>query len=518
MVPYVEWVKDPAKGFVLKDNYDPITNKWEFGGKLRLLGIQEQVLGHCLTPREDGTFPYTTIVYSCPKKSGKTTVAASVGAYFMDEGPQGSEILCVANDKEQVQFRVFADLSFHAREYWKVMPTQSLIVHPKTRSSALALAQEYKSAAGSRHALTIWDELWGFQSERSQLMWAELTPVPTVPISLRFIVTYAGITGESDLLQGIYEQVVKKDGRWGEAVPELESIRDRAGNPVCFHKGRIFVYWDTMPRMPWQTDEYYAEQWVSLRPTDFMRLHENAWVTSSEAFIPVEMWDEAAKKRSKSLLYDMENPLAQLPIVVAVDVGTKHDASAVVGVYYDRKRGMFGVAFHRIWEPTEGEILDLEETVEQYVLDVSQRFRIQKVVYDPHNFIRSMVTLRKKGLRMEEFPQTVELMTSASQLLYELMRSGGLEAYPAEDLRRHIELARAEQKGRGFRLVKEKNSRAKIDAAVALAMACYGAKDFIGSVDDKPIRIESPFSDRSQWRSRRKSMEPPWLPEPLRSK
>ena len=52
-------------------------------------------------------------------------------------------------------------------------------------------------------------ELWGFTEKAAKRFWAEMAPAPTRPNSLRFIETYAGFVGESELLEGLYERVVE---------------------------------------------------------------------------------------------------------------------------------------------------------------------------------------------------------------------------------------------------------------------------------------------------------------------
>jgi phage terminase large subunit-like protein len=55
----------------------------------------------------DGRLPYDTILYSCIKKSGKTTLngALTLAWGFTQEAP--NEILILANDLEQTLARVF---------------------------------------------------------------------------------------------------------------------------------------------------------------------------------------------------------------------------------------------------------------------------------------------------------------------------------------------------------------------------------------------------------------------------
>ena len=78
----------------------------------------------------------------------------------------------------------------------------------------------------------------------------------------------------------------------------------------------------------------------------------------------------------------------------------------------------------------------------------------------------------------------------------------------------------AEYTSRGVRIVKDKsNSRLaskKIDAAVALAIACHRAYEDVGKTQAAPVIIESNLGERMRaWGD--VSKEPPWLPEPFRS-
>jgi hypothetical protein len=91
----------------LQDNfYDPTTINpvsWDFetARRLQLEPFQRDILRHVLTPDDAGLFPYRTIVWSQIKKSGKTTIAGAVGAYFAAEVEAPNVVLTVANDQEQ---------------------------------------------------------------------------------------------------------------------------------------------------------------------------------------------------------------------------------------------------------------------------------------------------------------------------------------------------------------------------------------------------------------------------------
>lgn len=490
------------------------------GGQFKIFPIQERILRHCLTPKEDGSLPYRRIIWACPKKSGKTALAAAIGTWYVREvGVPGCEVYACANDMEQAEGRVFSAMRWHFDKENKDLPpidrtkTQKYRIDLPNRSMVQALAKHYKSAAGSQAACSLWDELWAFVSEDSMRMWAEMTIPPTVKNPLQVIVTYAGYENETpNLLLDFYKRLVKPEN----VVPELSDITDTKG-PVCYSDGSTFCYWDHEPRMPWQTPLYYQTEMESLRPSDYLRMHRVEWVTTDEQFMPIEWWDKCATLTGP-LTLQPANPNRTLPIVVGVDVGTKHDCTAAVGMYYDLMKPEVGLAFHQIWTPPPGNLgLDLEATIEQYLLEMSGKFKIAAVVYDPHNFHRSMVTLSKKGLNLIEYAQHGGTMIAATQNLYDLFRTGVMRVYKDDELRQHIHFAKAKLDERGARLMKDPNATYHIDGAIAMAMAAYHVVKVGGIDTSQRIKIESPFSDATAWRSPY-YVDQSFLPEPLRDK
>jgi phage terminase large subunit-like protein len=517
VLSFVEWINAPNRGYYTREYWSIEKNRMMGMGKLVLMPEQIAILDHGLEFNEEtGKFKYETFLYSTIKKSGKTSLAAAVGAWYAEEvGPPGTEIFAIANDLEQIEGRVMRDIKFHFQmriEHGESIPDtvkggEIKLTDKNTKITMYridlpsgtfiqALAQSYKTVAGSRHALTLWDELWGVTSELSRRVWDEMTPIPTIPHSLRFIATYAGFENESDLLWDLYLQGVGKaeheQGR-GTPITELEPL------PV-YENNRLITYWDHEPRLPWQTDEYYEEQMGSLRPAAFLRLHMNQWVTSHEAFIPIEWFDEAARLYEGPVTIWTDHPMRYFPIYVAVDAGIKRDSTALVGVGYDGQRGKVGLAFHYIWTPSKGNQVDLDLTVEAKLRELNTKFNIVSVVYDPTHLLQTMLRLKQLGMPTREFPQNVNLMTSASQLLYDLFKNKHFEAYQDDELRRHIQMAVAETNSRGFRIVKNKVSRRHfIDGAIATAMASYEAVNSGGVDISQAVVIESPYSDASAW-------------------
>lgn len=507
MLNFLEWID--TKQYWVRDTWSDEKKRMIGEGPLHLFPIQRRILGHALTFTEEGLLPYETVLYSCVKKSGKTAIAAAVGAWYAEEGPAGSEIYVIANDLEQAASRVFRDLAFHFKKrnehhkgkgnFCKI--TEYRIDFPNG-TFIQVLSQSYRSVAGSRHALTLWDELWGVVSEANRRTWDEMTPIPTVANSLRFISTYAGFENESELLWEMYMRGVgptEHENGQGAPIPELEDITE-AGDPTCWKSGKMFTYWSHEGHMPWQTDSYYDEQRSSERPAAFMRLHMNQWVTSHEEFLPVAWWDFAARSYKENALKWSDHPFRYWPVTIGIDAGIKRDSTALVAVGYDSNRAKLGIVYHKIWTPSEGDQINLDETVEKELIYLYNKFKVASIVYDPTHLMQTMLRLQSKGFPTHQFDQTLSNMTSASQLLYELLKARNLEAYPADDLRSHIQMSVAETTSRGFRIVKNKQQKKqKVDGAIALAMAAYAAVQSGGVDISIPVQIRSPYSDMTAW-------------------
>jgi len=435
---------------------------------LALEDHQKRILNHVFTFDEDGKLPYQTIVYACPKKSGKTAVNGVVLAYWGFNVESPNEVITVANKRDQAIARAFREVRGYI-ERNPVLSAEAKItgnqITLRNGSTILAIPNDFAGEAGSNHGLTTWDELWGFTTERDRRLYEELTPVPTRANSIRFVTTYAGFEGESQLLEDLYHEIFKDDG-----TPK-ESVSKPLGDLPCYARGRLFVYWDHEPRMPWQTPEYYAAQEQQLRRNTYLRLHENRWVSNESGLFDMEKWDDCVSSDHRPPLPDKN-----IRLFVGVDASTKRDRSAVVSVYRDRDKVYLGPK--RFWQPSRKSPMDLEMTMETFLEGLHQDFSLATVRYDPYQFHRSATTLKKKRLPMEEFPQTVGNLTEMGQDLYDLVEYGNIVLYQCKDLRQEAACAVAKETDRGLRIVKEKSSQ-KIDQIISLAMASLGASRFV---------------------------------------
>ena len=96
------WKRDPV-AFISEVLRDP-----ETGRPFELYPAEVEFLRHAFTLTPDGRLPFPEMLYSAPKKAGKTAFAAMAAIYIaVAIGGPFAEVYCLANDYEQATSRVF---------------------------------------------------------------------------------------------------------------------------------------------------------------------------------------------------------------------------------------------------------------------------------------------------------------------------------------------------------------------------------------------------------------------------
>jgi phage terminase large subunit-like protein len=439
---------------------DDFVQKNEKGLPWRLTAYQRRVLALAFRWQQRGRtgevrLCLRLLLWSEPKKSGKTFLAAALGLWWAFTRAS-TEVIAAANDLEQATSRVFATMAAlckHNPDLGDCVRVYATEIVVKNDTVIRAIASDYRGAAGSRHSLVIFDELWAFDSERARRLFEELTLPPTEPDAFVLVVTYAGLLGESELLESLYRR-------------GLEGKRLDADLEV-YDAGEMTMFWSHTSRQPWQTDAYKAEQARHLRPNTYLRLHENRFVSAEGSFITADLWDSNVDRTLTPALTDRSAWL-----FVGADAALKNDCGALAAVTWEGDK--LRLVLHKIWKPTPGQALDLESTLEAELRSWHTRFTIRRIVVDPWQMARSIATLKAAGLPIEELPQTLPNLTAMGSALYEALRGHNLVLYADAELRQQALNTVAIDSTRGWKISKEKAGR-KIDAIVALAMACYAA-------------------------------------------
>ncbi len=337
----------------------------EDGSPVTLADHQRAILNHILTPVE-GRLPYATVVWSEPKKSGKTAVAAWVASWILNtQGPR-AEVLVVANDLEQSIARVYNEMirvqQAHPALKRRIKKATESVLLLEDGSSAKPVALDYSGEAGANPSFVCHDEAWGIASERARRLYDELTTPPTRPLGMRWVSSYAGYSGESVTLEDLY-----KRGLAGSPVDGLPDSRAA---------GSLFVFWSHTPRMPWQTPDYYTRERQENRPRAFLRLHQNVWVTGAEgAWLPLG-WEDNAVDRAVV----ERPPVAAIRYRGFVDNsgGSNDDMVLAIGHLEDGRRVLDG-----LWSQGQKVPFNPIEVIAAFAA-VCQRYRVAHVTGDTY--------------------------------------------------------------------------------------------------------------------------------------
>jgi len=438
----------------------------ELRGPLILMDYHQKVIREALY-RDPITerFNYSTIVWSDIKKSIKSTIAAAVALYTAYHTEWG-QIILVANDLDQADSRV----GFYIRRAIELHPRMKeecrirgySILLPN-KAQILSVPIDPSGEAGSNADMVVFSELWGAHQDAQRRMWTEMTlPPAKFGKSFRWIETYAGYSGESLLLEQLYDNGVRQGKRiWDD----LELYRNN----------RMLVLWNTTPRCPWQSSEYYESEASILDPSEFSRIHQNQWISPHEAFIPAVWWD--AIRENLPPLGERE------PMVIALDAATTGDSFGLVGVTRHPQR--FGDPSIRIvkkWTPVGGKINFLGTTEdpgpELFVRDLCKKFNVVQVSFDPYQLYDMSERLKRDGVSWcEPFNQGGDRLTADKQF-YDVVVQKRLSHDGNQDLREHVLNAdrEADTSSRKLRIVK-RSALLKVDLAVAASMAIHRCLD-----------------------------------------
>ncbi len=471
------WKRDPV-AFIRDVLRDPQTGK-----AFDLYPAERRFIAEAFTVLPDGRLRCSEIVFSAPKKSGKTAIAAMLAIYVAAViGGPFAEVYCLSNDYEQSVDRVFEacrriiDASPILRGSAKV--TANRITFPSTGSFIQACASDYSGFAGANPSLCIFDELWGYVSERSRRLYDEAVPSPVRKVSARLIVSYAGFSGESDLLESLYRRLLA-----GEDLGD------------DFHRnGTLYGLWTSERLAPWQTEQWAAELKEQLRPNAYARLIENQWVSAESSFVSLEDWDSCT---DSSLTPLFSSPT--MPVWVGLDASTRHDQTGIVVCGYETSINKVRLLWHTAFKPSPEEPLDFENTIVRTLLELGKRYDVRAVIHDPWQLESINQRLKKVGIPMMAYNQTLPNLSAIAGNLYQLVRSRSFIAYRADDLRKAVLQTAITESERGFKLSKLKQSH-RIDLTVALAMAAHGAAQRLGVGSEYTVGdfwTEQPF-DRDE--------------------
>jgi phage terminase large subunit-like protein len=422
-------------------------------GPFRLRGWQSAILRRLLPA--SGPRPRQALL-SMPRGNGKTSLAAVLGAFGLyADGVESAEVVVVASDARQAgitlrQIARMVQLEPRLAEQTQVF--QSRLYVPHTDSTLVVLPAEPGALQGWNPSLAIVDELhvvtravWDAVSLAAGKRDRSLTLAISTPGPAR---------------EGVMWDLVEH-GRRGDdpsfvfveyAAPEDCEVDDEDAWHVANPALDDFLYVDAL-RSTMRTT----------READFRRYRLGQWTQHADAWLPREAW--LACTAARPIPDDAD-------VVLGFDGSYSGDATAIVAVELGDVPHLDVV---RVWESTTGEQVPIVD-VEDALREACKRWRVQTIVADPFRWARSLQMLADEGLPVEEFPQSAQRMTPATQRFGEAVLNRALTHSGHPDLARHVGNAVVRNDSRGHRIVKEhKDSTRRIDLAVAAVMAFAAA-------------------------------------------
>lgn len=466
----VDWMEKHF--YIPETRNDPILR-----GRLQLQDYQRDTIREALSRDERGYYKYSIIVWSDIKKSIKSTIAAGINLY-VSEYNDWSENYIVANDLKQADSRVAHYLRRCLelnKKLGRKYSTRGYRTTGQNGSFLEAIPIDPSGEAGSNASMITFSELWGANQIAQQRMWAEMTLSPTrLGQSFRWVESYAGYTEESLLLYSLYALGVQQGEKlWPD---RLYPVTD--GNPAPLElfvndEAKMLCLWNTVPRCPWQTAEYYGSEEKVLLPSDFRRMHRNQWVSSTETFLPMEWfdacrrdtWPEVDKKRHSH--------------IISLDAGTTNDNFGLwMGCRHPEYPNDVLTQYSQKWAPVNGKI-DFQGTEEKpgperVLRKLIGEYNVVEVAYDPTQLYDLCNRLYKEGLAwFRPFNQGNDRLKADSQLR-DIVRERRFWHRGEPDLRDHFQNANAQidPQERKIRIVKRVENL-KIDLCVAASMGGY---------------------------------------------
>jgi len=388
------------------------------------------------------------ILISLAKKNGKSTFSAMVLNWFLITQEPGEIYIC-SNSKDQSNFITYRKIVSMIRKNPKLDSIcrvyTDYIENIETGTILRCLSSSYRSSAGLNCLLICIDELASFDTDSLKFFFEELQLSPVYKYPLILVTSTAGRSEE-----GILWDLVKESEKGNTPESYFYIRQGEKANPSSFVTKK---YLDSQEHKP------------GMRPNLFKRLHKNLWVSEEDSFITDQEYRACIDYKLK------RRPEKKIPIWLGLDVGYRNDYTAICGVgKIDNK--IFSVD-HKIYIPLLTEELQFDD-VKRYLIDLSKIYDIQGVYFDPYQAIQLSQDLKKENINMVELPQTQGNCIAFSQCLFNLIKSQGINFYESEELRLSLINCKVVYSTRGWRIVKKSGTK-KIDLAIALGMASYGA-------------------------------------------
>lgn len=439
---------------------------------------------------------FNTAYIECPKKQGKTELAAAVALLMTcADGEQRAEVFSAAADRQQASiiFMVAADMvrlcpALNAR--CKILDSQKRIIYKPTNSFYQVLSADAPGKHGFSIHCLCFDEL---HTQPNDKLFNTLTKGSgdARKHPLMFIITTAG----NDIHSVCYQQHQKAqdilDGRQHDPTfyPVIYGAPMDADwtDPEVWKKANpslgVTIDMEKLEAACNSAKQNPAEENV------FRQLRLCQWTKQTVRWMPMEKWDSCAFPVD-------EKELEGRPCYAGLDLSSTTDLTSLVLVFPPQEEGEPYQILPFFWVPeetldlrvrrdhvnydlwarqrfiltTDGNVVDYDAII-QFMNDLSEKYDIREVAYDRWNSSMIVAHLTDLGFTMVPFGQGFGSMSEPTKQLMRLVLSGELAHGGHPVLRWCMDnvVVRTDPAGN----IKMDKARAveRIDGSVALVMA-----------------------------------------------
>jgi phage terminase large subunit-like protein len=464
----------------------------EAGKPIRLMDWQRFVWANVFgfVERETGTRRFRQAAIFVPKGNGKTTVAAPLGLYLtFGENEGGAEGYAAAVTRDQA--RILFDTAKHMvarspemRSEWGVSSLTNSIYQERTASKFTAISSDAKSLDGLNVTVAVCDEIGSHRT--SEVYDALITAMGKR--AQPFLLSISTATGNT---AGIGKQLwdyglrvlqqSQEDDRFFAAIYSIDDSDDPwdeatwvKANPGWGHS----VQPDAIRAIMRQARNNAAQEAAA------RTRHLNIWIGADEALFSTRSWNACA---DSGLRID---DFVGRDCHVAVDLASKTDLAAVAIVFPEkdtytvfcrsylneaavmeaRNASYPGWAAEGDLVITPGEETDFT-TIENDIIDLCRRFRVESVAYDPWGSTQLAQRLDAQRVPVVEFRSNTGNFSEPTKELDAAMRSGRLRHDGNGPLTWCVGNVVGHYDARGNVYPRKARPENKIDCAVATIMA-----------------------------------------------
>jgi len=444
--------------------------------------------------RPNGTRRYRTAYIEIPRKNGKTTLAAGIALYLLvADGEPGAEVYSAATMRAQAKLcheeaKQMVKKSPSLRKCIKVYQN-ALIIH-KSNSRYMPLGGDSDNLDGLNPSGLILDEVHAWKTRRLWDVLDSALGARSQPLTLAITTAGADLHNvgreQHDFSEQVLQSLVEHDAAdahfayiatidegddwkdestWAKANPNLGVSVDLAELRGKFAKSFA------MPSQQSSDKRYYL----------------NVWSNSVDSWIDMDGWRECGRATFDLAELDGRECYGGLDLASSVDIAAfvlafPHGKGVRLMPFFwvpkeannDRERRLREILTPWIKagfvEATEGDTIDLE-VIEAKIEELSARYQIKEIAYDPWNCEATAQHLARKGIGCIKFAQNMGNFSEPSKRLEKYIADRALWHNNNPVLRWMASNTASVTNGAGHLMPSRKKSLNKIDGIPATCMA-----------------------------------------------